>query len=100
MLKILKLLKELNTSFRDLNVIRPGEKIMILVKAGSSEKVVTVAAPAAEKSAPESAEREKKEQGKTGTVETEPEMSEGFRRASSNMCLTRCGGEIRSGPLP
>ena len=76
-LKILKLLKELNTSFRDLNVIRPGEKIVILVKAGSPEKVGTVAAPAAEMSAPESAGAEKKEQGNTGTVETEPEMSKG-----------------------
>jgi len=36
--KILKLLKELNSSFRDLNMIRPGEKIVILVKAGSSKE--------------------------------------------------------------
>ncbi len=77
-LKILKLLKELNSSFRDLNMIRPGEKIMILVKAGSSEKDVTIPAPVAEKNAPESSEMEKKEIGTAGAVETEREIPKGL----------------------
>ena len=59
--KLLKLLKELNSSFRDLNLIRPGEKIMILVKAGPSEKSGTTAGPVAEKSLPESAGMKKTE---------------------------------------
>ncbi len=83
-LKILKLLKELNTSFRDLNVIRPGEKIVILVKAGSPEKVGTVAAPAVEIGAPESAGAENKEQGNTGRSRRNPKFRRG-RRVSSNM---------------
>ena len=70
--KILMLLKELNSSFRDLNMIRPGEKIVILVKAGSSEKSSSSAAPTVEKSVPEGAGTEKLEPDKT-----EPEIPKG-----------------------
>ena len=57
--KILKLLKELNSSFRDLNMIRPGEKIVILVKAGSSKQSKPAARPAMEKAVTERSKPEK-----------------------------------------
>ena len=69
MQKLLKLLKELNSSFRNLNLIRPGEKIMILVKAGPSEKSEAAAGPVAEKSLPES----------EGTKKTESRIEKSLR---------------------
>ncbi len=65
--KILMLLKELNSSFRDLNMIRPGEKIMILVKAGPSENSSSVA------------ETRETDTAKKETPKTSPDLSKGKR---------------------
>ena len=77
--KILKLLKELNSSFRDLNMIRPGEKIVILVKAGSSGKGETADAQAPENNAPESAGTVKKGLRKTEPEKMKTEISKGIK---------------------